>query len=47
MRSLIVTLALLTAAVCTTDTIFGPDGRVRFCYRCCTPDGNCTVTCLD
>lgn len=32
-------------AICTTYTIMGPDGRVVFCNKCCTPDGNCQVYC--
>lgn len=32
-------------AACTTQTIFLPDGSVKFCQTCCYGQ-NCTTTCL-
>ena len=42
-----VALAATSAyAFCSHYTIMGPDGRVLFCQKCCTPDGNCQVYCF-
>lgn len=32
-------------AQCTTQTVFLPDGSVRFCQTCCY-GANCTTQCL-
>ena len=32
-------------AFCNFYTLTGPDGRVVYCQKCCTPDGNCQVFC--
>jgi hypothetical protein len=51
MRKLIIVLGLLIAgssvayATCTTNTIFGPNGRMTICTVCCTSAG-CTTTCF-
>jgi len=51
MRKLIIVLGLLIAgssvayATCTTNTIFGPGGRMTICTVCCTSAG-CTTTCF-
>lgn len=50
MRQLILALALLIAgtsaayALCTTNTIYGPNGRVTMCTTCCYGT-SCTTTC--
>lgn len=50
MKKFILALGIALAATsayafCTNYTIMGADGRVIFCNKCCTPDGNCQVYC--
>lgn len=43
---LIVWLTEPALASCSTNTVFLPDGSVRFCTTCCDSGGYCTTTCL-
>lgn len=54
MKTLIVLIAVLWSVVlvsepalaqCTTQTVYLPDGSVRFCQTCCFGT-NCTTQCL-
>lgn len=36
--------ALIANADCTMNTIYGPDGTVKFCTTCCD-GGFCTTRC--
>lgn len=42
---LLLTLASVVWAACTTTTYFLPDGRMMVCMTCCSY-GNCSVTCF-
>lgn len=47
-KIIVATLVLFSVsayAYCTNYTVMGADGRVVFCNKCCTPDGNCQVYC--
>ena len=41
----ILTQASPALAACTSNTIFGPDGRATICTTCCN-FGYCTTTCF-